>query len=330
MNRLCAISAALLLVTAAPAFAAGLEPSPPLAGQASEVAADVELTLTADWQVGDSYRIQKTRELREIRRGAEQPLRSSHSISEVRVAEKTDSGYILVSTLLQADLSNYATPEQGGADTVTAFTRMFEGKSIELVTNEAGFPIALRNAAGVVETMRAAMDMVVDSAGKTEEEREKVRAMMAQVMTPETIEALAMKDAMIFYGLLGGDYSGGEAVRTQTSMMFPLTQTPLDGELYVLLRRVDREKGLAYIATQSLPDGDQLKQATMLWMTRILEAQGQQAPEDMQVPPVTIQDSFEYAYDLERNLPRGITFERYFAMGDANRRVDLETFRLID
>ena len=113
-------------------------------------------------------------------------------------------------------------------------------------------------------------------------------------------------------------------------MMFPLTQTPLEGELYVLLRRIDREKGLAYIATQSVPDGEQLKEATMLWMTRILEAQGQQVPEDLQVPPVTVQDSLEFAYDLELNLPRGITFERYFAMGDANRRVDLETFRLID
>lgn len=329
MKRLSAIFAVLLLL-AAPALADGLEPSPPLAGQSSEAGPDAELNLAADWQVGDTYRIEKTRERREVRGGAEWPPRSAHSISEIRVAKKTDSGYVLVSTLVSADLSNYATPQQGGTDAATAFTKMFEGKSIEFVTNEAGFPIALRNPAEVVEMMRAAMDAVVDSLAKSDEDREKIKAMMAQMMTPATIEAMAMKDAMVFYGLLGGSYRGGEAVRTQTSIMFPLTQTPLDGELYVLLRRIDRDKGLAYIATQSIPDGEQLKEATMQWMTRILEAQGQQVPEEMQVPPVTVQDSLEFAFDLKKSLPRGITFERYFAMGDANRRVDLETFRLID
>lgn len=329
MKRLPAIFAALSLL-AAPAFAEGLEPSPPLAGQMSEVASDVELTLTAGWQVGDTYRIEKTRERREIRKGVEWPPRSSHSISEIRVAEKTESGYVLVSTLLESDLSNYAKPEQGGADIATTLSKMFEGQSMELVTNEAGFPIALRNAEEVVTLMRAAFDKVAEASAGSPEQRQQVKEIIDQMMTPEAIEAMAMKDAMVFYGLLGGSYRGGEAARTRTSMMFPLTQTPLEGELYVLLRRIDRDKGLAYIATQSVPDGEQLKEATMLWMTRILEAQGQQVPEDLQVPPVTVQDSLEFAYDLERNLPRGITFERYFAMGEINRRVDLETFRLID
>jgi hypothetical protein len=225
---------------------------------------------------------------------------------------------------------NYAKPEQGGADTATTLSKMFEGQSLELVTNEYGFPIALRNADEVIERMRAAFDTVADASAGNPDQRQKLKQIIDQMMTPEAIEAMAMKDAMVFYGLLGGNYSAGEAMRTQTSMMFPLTQTPLDGELYVLLRRIERGKGLAYIATQSIPDGEQLKEATMLWMTRILEAQGQQIPADLQVPQVTVQDSLEFAYDLELNLPRGITFERYFAMGDANRRVDLETFRLID
>lgn len=330
MKRLSVICVALLL-SATPATAAeGLEPSPPIAGQSSEVVPDTELTLVADWRVGDSYRIEKTRERRETRKGVERPVRSSHSVSEIRVAEKTATGYVLVSTLLETDLSNYARPQQGGADTATALSKMFEGQSLELITNEAGFPIALRNAEEVVELMGAALDRVAESSAGSPEQRQKIKAVIDDMMTPQAIEAMAMKDATVFYGLLGGSYRGGEAAQTRTSMIFPLTQTPLEGDLHVLLRRIDREKGLAYIAIQSLPDAEQLKQATMLWMTRLLESQGQPVPEDLQVPPVTVQDSLEYAYDLEKNLPRGLTFQRYFAMGDANRRIDLETFRLLD
>jgi hypothetical protein len=330
MKRLPAICAALLL-SAIPAIAAeGLEPSPPIAGQVSDAAPGVELTLIADWQIGDSYRIEKTRERREMRKGVERPPRSLHSISEIRVAEKTGSGYVLVSTLLETDLSTYTKPDQGGTDTAAALSKMFEGQSLELITNEAGFPVALRNAEEVVELMRAAIDRVMESSSGDPEQRQKVKQIIDRMMTPQAIEAMAMKDAMVFYGLLGGSYRGGEAAQTRTSMIFPLTQTLLDGDLHVLLRRIDRDKGLAYIATQSLPDAEQLKQATMLWMTRILEARGQSVPEDLQVPPVTVQDSLEYAYDLELNMPRGLTFKRYFAMGDAHRRVDLETFRLLD
>lgn len=331
MERLPFVFTALLL--AAPAMAAeGLEPSPPIAGEPSEVAPDVELTLTADWQVGDSYRIEETRERREIRKGMEQPPRRSHSISEMRVAEKTESGYVLVSTLLETDLANYAKPQQGGADTAMALSKVFEGQPMELVTNEAGFPIALRNAEEVVELMRTAFDKVVELSAGGAERRQKLKNFVDRTMTREAIEAMAMKEAVVFFGLLGGSYRGGSAAHTRTSVVFPLTQTSLDGDLHVLLRRIDRENGLAYIATQTLPEGEQVKQATMQWMTRILEIQGRQVPENLRVPPVTIQDSLEYTYDLKRNLPRNITFERYFAMGNANRRVDLETvrYRLLD
>lgn len=320
---------AFIFFPLAPAVAsAQMEPAPSLAGQESRVGPDVEVTLTGDWEVGDTYRVEHVKERKETRNGAAQPVRSSNGITEVKVAEKTDSGYVLVSTLIEADLSNYTTG-RGAAEAATALTRLFQDKSMEIVTNEAGFPTGLRNAEEVVDLMREAMDQVVDLMAKDPQQKDQVEAMLESMMTPRTIEAMALKDALVFYGLMGGSYSGGTTEVYSGTMLFPFTQSPIEARLYVLLRDIDEEKGQIHIATQSVPDSEELKQATTAWMTRMLQAQGQTVPDELPIPTIRMQDSLEYVYDRERTLTQRVTFQRFLGIGDANKRLDFETFRLI-
>lgn len=309
--------------------AAELEPAPSIADEKSEVAADVKLTLVANWQVGDSYRIAHTKERMEVRNGAAKPKRTSRSLSQVTVAEKNENGYILISTLIEADLSNYATPGQGGAEAAAAFTKLFEGQSLELVTNESGFPIGLRNGDEVIELMRAAMDQVVTAAASDPKEQQQIRALMDQMMTPQVIESMALKDAISFYGLMGGSYQGGGAVTSNVSMPFPFTQKPIDAKLVVLLRDIDEKNGLVRIASQSFPDADAVRQATIDWMTQLVQSQGKLAPDPAQIPQFYMQDSFEFVFDLNKRLARKIDSERYFSFGTAMTRVDRATYRLV-
>lgn len=324
-----ALAASSILLLTAPAFAEPPEPMASIAGQESTVGADVELTLVADWAVGDSYQIEKVRGRSEIRNGTEVPTRTAHSITEIRVAEKSESGYLLISTLIEADLSNYARAEGQGPDMAAAMARMFEGMKLEIETGETGFPVRLRNAEAVVRRLQDGMNAIVDASTEDPEHRARVRAVMDQMMSPQAIEALAMKDVMVFYGLMGGSFQGGPAIRRQNRMIFPLTQSPLDADIHILLREYDRDKGIARIATQSIPDGEQVRQATQAWLVQMYRSQGKSAPLDLQLPPVDIRDTLEYSFDLKRGLPQGVVFQRYFAMGPENRREDVDTYRLI-
>jgi hypothetical protein len=289
----------------------------------------VEVTLTADWQVGDTYRIEHLKERRQTRNGVASPALSSRSFTEVRVAERNASGYVLISTLVEADLSNYAAGP-GGAEAASALIRLFQDKPMEIVTNEAGLPVSLRNAGEIVELMRQAMDEVVALTAKSPQEQAQIQSVIQQMMTPEVIQSMALKDATIFYGLMGGSYSGGPTAVYSGSVAFPFTQSLIEASLYVLLRRVDDAKGEIHIATQSVPNSEQLRQATADWMTRMLQSQGRTVPDDMPIPTIRMQDSLEYVYDRERGLPREVTFRRYLGIDEANKRVDRDVFRLVE
>lgn len=330
MRILPAVPAAFALIVL-PAFvaAAEMEPLPPLAGQASQVAQDVEITLRADWQVGDSYRIESIKERHQLRNGTLGPAHSSRSILEAAVTEKGNPGYVIVLTVVETELSTSA--GQKAANAAAALGKLVEGKAMEIATNEDGFPTGLRNTEEVIDLMHQAMDQVFEILGDQmePEKLEQIRQITANSMTPEVIEAMALKDAMIFFGLMGGSYSGGPAQVYSGQMAFPFTQTPIESELYVLLRRIEEEKGLLHIATQSIPDPEQLKQATEAWMTRMMQSQGQTVPDNMAIPAIRMQDSLEYVYDRNLSLPREVTFRRYLGIDDANKRIELETFRLL-
>lgn len=326
--RLTTVMTAALLVAVHTAKAQELKPAASIANQESSVPADLEITLAPDWQVGDSYFIEHTKQRNEVRRGQRLPQRSSSSRTKIEVLESTDSGYVLAATLTEADMSNYATPDQGGAEAAALFTELFEGKTMELVTNEDGVPVGLRNKEEMVELMREAMDQVLSSQVPDPQQQQKMRAMMTQMMTPEVIEAMAIRDAVTFYGLLGGIYQGGPAQAYDLSMQFPFTQEMVDAELHVLLRRIDDSAGTVHISTQNVPDPAHLERAVANWFKGLMQAQGQTLPPGFQFPEFAMRDTVHYVIDRNRMLPAEVTWQRYMRLGDEILRLDREVFRL--
>lgn len=328
MTRLAVFAAAMSLFASHAVPAQELKPAPPIAGQESTVPADVEVTLIPNWQIGDSYRIEQLSEREEIRRGQRSPKFTARSLSKVEVVEATGGSYVLAATLVETDLSNSAAAVQGGADTAALLTELFQGKTTELATNENGVPVGLRNKDEMVELMRAGMEGVLTTAVSDRQKRQAARSILEQMMTPDVIEAMAIKDAVTFYGLMGGIYQGGPAQAYDLPMPFPFTQEMVDATLYVLLRRVDDSAGTVYITTQNVPDAAQTKRALKSWLTGVVQSQGQTLPPGFQFPEFTMQDTIDYVIDRNRMLPTEVTWERYIRMGNDLLRVDRDVFRM--
>ncbi len=171
-----ATTAFLLAFQAAPA--AELEPAAPIANAKSGVSPDVEITLVPNWSVGDRYQIEHEKQRDEVRRGQPLPQRISSSRTKIELLESTGESYVLAATTTEADLSNYATQDQGGAEAAALIAELFVGKTMEFVTDETGVPIGLRNRDQVVSLMREAMDQVLSSQVPDPHRRQRARAMM--------------------------------------------------------------------------------------------------------------------------------------------------------
>jgi hypothetical protein len=324
-----AITVVATLAAPVAALADELEPAAPLTGQKSDVAPDVEFTLLPNWQVGDSYRVEQIKQKTQIRRGVQAPAMTARSVSQVRVIEKTDSGYLLVSTVKLAEVTGGKNAPPEAVKTATAMAKLVIGKSMEIVTNEAGFPVALRNADEVTVLVREALDQVVQSVSSDPDEQERVRQAMNQIATPQVIEALALKDVQVFYGLLGSRFGGGLASVYATELPFPLTQAPIAATTHTLLRRVETKKGLLHVAIQTVPDGDAMKAAVVDWMRGMLEAQGKPMPQEGDLPTFEMQDTADYIFDLNRSLPTQVSWERYVKLGSDYLRLERSNFRLL-
>jgi len=310
------------------AAAQELKPAPPIVNESSAVPADVEVTLAPNWKVGDSYRIEQVNEHQEIRQSQRLPMRSSRSVTKVDVVEAGGSSYLIAGTLVESDLSKSGVAAQGGANTAALLTELFQGKTMELVTNEDGVPVGLRNKDEMVELMRAGMDGALAAMVPDPGQRQRVQAAMAQMMTPDAIEAMAIRDAVTFYGLMGGTYQGGSAQAYDLPMQFPFTQEMVDAKLYVLLRRVDDGAGAVHITTQNVPDPAHLKRAMESWFRGVVRSQGQSLPPGFQFPEFTMQDTIDYVIDRNRMLPTEVTWERYRRVGNEILQLDRTVFRL--
>lgn len=305
-----------------------LKPAPPLANQGSEVSPDVEVMLAPTWKVGDSYRVEQLSESEEIRRGQPLPKQTTRTVTKVEVVEATGSNYVLAATLVESDLSKSAAAVQGGANTAALLSELFEGKTMEFVTNEDGVPVGLRNKEQMVELMRTAMDGLLTTAVPDPQQRQATQAMMSQMMTPDGIEAMAIRDAVTFYGLMGGIYQGGSAQSYDRPMRLPFSQEMVDAKLHVLLRRIDDSAGTVHISTQNVPDAAQAKRAVENWLTGVVQAQGQSLPPGFQFPEFDMQDTVDYVIDRNRMLPTEVTWERYMRMGNDMLRMERNVIRL--
>ncbi len=90
-------AAAFILALSSVSWAAELEPEASIADASTTVSADVEFAALANWQVGDEYRIEYSRERTDMRNGSLKTGKA-WAIIKTRVEEKTPDGYLVAWT----------------------------------------------------------------------------------------------------------------------------------------------------------------------------------------------------------------------------------------
>jgi hypothetical protein len=322
---------ASIFVTLPPvAWAAEMEPAASIAGASTPVSADVEFAALANWEVGDEYRIEYSRE-RTDRRNGSLTTGNAWATIKTRFEEKTPDGYLVAWTVEDAGLENYA---QGagakGKEIEALLLDVSKNLRTEIQTADTGFPTGLRNRDEMISHMKTVTESILTTLESDPEKQAKLRSAMQQMLSPQMVETQALKDAYLVYGLMGGSYRGGQVDTYDTQLPFPFGGPPIPAKLHALLREFDEQTGLARVTAQSIPDPVQLKKAMGEWMIRMAKSQGQPAPEPSQIPELYTQDTTEYVYDGKLSIPREVTSEKFIRVaGGANIRIDRRTYHIV-
>lgn len=328
-TRLAVSATAILLFMAHAAAAQELEPAQSIVGASTAVPAEVELTIHAEWQVGDTYRIDYSAE-RITRRNGELETHGSWAVITMRVEERSPDGYVVAWTNEDLGLSDRAQHSDAKVKELEAYlVEMARNLRTEIVTADTGFPTSLRNIEEMMSHMKSLSEKFVSMLESQPEKQGKFRSFLQHNLTAQFIQTRGLMDAYLVYGLMGGTYRGGQVDTYDTEVPFPFGGPPIPATTYVLLREYDEQAGLARITSQSIPDAAQLNDAMLRWMTRMAKSQGQPPPHPSQVPDLRIQDTTVYLYDFNMGLPREVVSEKFIRVaGSDDIRIDRRTYRI--
>lgn len=327
-------TAAILLFGAAfgtvqAAQAGELEPAASIAEAETNVSIEVEFVAFANWEIGDEYRIEYTATRTTLLDGV-LSTGNAWALIKTRVEEKSLDGYVVTWTNMDGGMENYA--EGAGAmgkEVEAILADMSKNLRTEFLTDLTGYPTGIRNLDEMVSHMNAIAEKNLAKMQFDPAKEDIIRPTLEEAAHPQILENLALVDAYLVYGLMGGSYRGGYVRVSDTVYSFPYGGPPVPAQLHVLLRKADEQKGLGWIIVQSIPDPDLLNKALDEWFMRLALSQGQPAPEPSQIPVLFMQDTTEFVYDRNMRLPREVTSETYLRFaGGANISIDRRTYRI--
>jgi hypothetical protein len=276
----------------------------------SEVSPDVEFTLRADWNVGDTYRIALSKERQETRFGV-YVYTVARSVIDVTVTEKSMSGSVVTWKVTDYERADDSFLYSRDVDAAFLIEEMLEGKPLEIAANRLGFPVSLRNKQEITEGMRLAMDETLARRESDPQFREQLKAGLDRLLTAGTVEALVLEDATAYYGLMGETYRGG-AETVYRSRYLPMSGPPaVESKLHVLLREIDGANGSVHVAMRNIADAGQLHQVAVDRFARNPTLRGHPVPYSVSSFEYEAWQIAEYTYDLNKGLATEVMSEKF-------------------
>lgn len=316
----------MVLLVAHTAVAAELEPKDAIALLKSAVPAEVEISIVPNWNVGDAYRIEATKEQIE-QKGGVLKIGEGWSTIDSRVIAKTSEGFMIEWKLIDGGVKSDQLEGAAKQGVEELLTGLLVGMRYEFVTESSGMPTRLLNFDEVQEHLTAFFEQVAAYSGMNPQKQAQLKSYWSQAISPQVVEQLLLVDAKAVYGLMGGSYRGGAAESYEIEMPFPLGGT-VRAKLHTLVRDIDRNKNTVRIDIQTVPDSKDTKAVTKDMFASMALSQGIEPPKATEIPEFFIQDTVEYVHNRTTGIPDKVAWEKFIRSGDS-LRIDRRTYRIL-
>ena len=291
-------------------------------------ASDTVLDLPADWQAGETYRLERVMQREQYQGEAQRLSTTATTRIDVTVLRKLESGYVIRWTYGRTELPGGAANDPF----VIRMANLTEGMRLDMQTDALGSVTALVNGQEVVAHYRRVMDATLawmKEKGASDADMAQVRAGAAQLMDPATVELLAVKEPTIFYAASGGTYQLGEPQAYEDLLPNPLGGRPLPSKAHFLLSDLNRAENRALVEWRQTIDPDQAAAILRESLMAVARRMNRPPPAEQDLPLIQVEDQARFLFDTATGRPLSVNHERTIAIGP-NRRIDRLTIRVVE
>ena len=270
--------------------------SAPVAAQPREVA------LPADWQVGETLRIEILKERVDVAGGKETAGPKSRSVVQAEVQARNETGYVFVWTYKEGWLDDVS----GGALPIARLKEAAGDLRLVMQTDAAGVPQALLNLDEAVGAVKRMVDGFVKADGAPLSPDQTL--VLEMLTSRDIVQSLLLRTPQVFYFICGAPLTLGETFEYNDLVPNPFGGQPFPSKGSILLQEVRTERNEAVIAWRNEIDREKGK-AAIAEIVRRLMPDAAKLPE-AERPTLEIRDQATYTIDTKTGWPRSVEWSR--------------------
>jgi hypothetical protein len=271
-----------------------------------------EIAITPKLRQGDEFRLELTR----IRENSARPQQNgkSRTVVDVRVISAGSQGIVLDWMPGETVMDN---PQVAQDPLVASASKALRDMRFRVTLNTEGEFTGLANEAEVTPKLQSVVDLMVQelSGRLPAAQREQVRGIIAQALSPAALIASATREVEIYFGLNGVSLAQGEAAETDLEVASPLGSGKIEAKFRV-------EMGTVKPDSASLKTATTYDAAALQRMTQALAKQsGAPIPPEQlaKLPPMQMSDDGTYVFDRALGLMREVTVNRRISAAGSSR-----------
>ncbi|MDD9902618.1 MAG: hypothetical protein OXT06_03530 [Rhodospirillaceae bacterium] len=202
------------------------------------------VALPVNWAVGEKHRIEMIKDKERFRGDQKTTSRMAVPI-DIEVLRRRNDGYAVRWTYGKAVLTG-----TGTNPIAERIVNLSQGMRIDLRTDALGSVVGLENTTELQAHFKRAGDTMMDwmrGQNLPPEALSKFEGALAQMSTPQAIEASALRSPGLFYMAFGGTYRLGEDIVIDDLIANPFGQAPFPTKARLTLRDLDSKAGTASI-----------------------------------------------------------------------------------
>jgi hypothetical protein len=286
--------------------------------------------LPINWQVGE-IRNFKLKSSRDSYKGRNVQLSISATTTlTVEVLEKSKTGYVIRWEFGELEITSGNLPANPILDKLM---KLMDHARLDFRTNPQGTVTGLVNKQQTAAFFQKMVDEILDSVreiGAPPSMVEKLEKGIAPFASTETVESQALKNPSIFHLAVGSTYHLGSKWDYEDILPNPLGGDPIPSKAFFLLREVKQAERVAVIEWRQSLDPEKTRESMMQAVTAMIQRMDKDKPlpKPDKLPTFVVNDSAEFAIDLNTGWPIHVIYERETRMAD-RLRIDRKEYRMI-
>lgn len=225
------------------------------------------IDLPVNWQVGEQYKIEMTKERERYRNGIRHTGGQAIVPVDIEVLRKLEDGYIIRWT--------YGKTRFSGAKVnqiTSKIANITENMRLDMRTDGLGSITGLDNKEEIRTHYQAAAKELtawMQQLNLPQNVVDQITATFAGLAQSNTLSLSAVREPSLFYLAFGGSYQLGEAVEFDDLISNPWGQAPIPTKARLFLKELDQQQGTATIAWKQVFDRDKAGPILQKSMTAI-------------------------------------------------------------